>query len=53
MLCKHSQNKLFDTKDSQIISEEDWMKADDILTELDLPLNTSMSTEEFIRIIKS
>ena len=52
-LDKHSQNKLFDTKDSQIISEEDWMKADDILTELDLPLNTSMSTEEFISIIKS
>ena len=49
-LDKHSQNKIFDTKATQLISQQDWQRADDILEELDLPLSTSMSTEDFINI---
>ena len=49
-LDKHSQNKIFDTKETQLISQQDWQRADDILEELDLPLSTSMSTEDFINI---
>lgn len=53
-LDQHSQNKMFDSikSETDLITEEDWKRADEILEELDLPFRISMSVEEFIQEVK-
>ena len=54
-LDTHSQKKMFDNVKSQssIVQEKEWVLADQILEELNLPFRISMDKDEFIRLIKA
>ena len=53
-LDKHSQNKFFgetDGKRSEIISEEEWKRIDQVFELFGLPLKHSMSLEDYKSLI--
>ena len=54
-LDTHSQKKMFDNEKSQasIVQDKEWIKADQILEELNLPFRISLEKDDFIKLIKS
>ena len=54
-LTKHSQNNIFGTSDmnkNELISQEDWIKADNVFQELDVPIKVNMKMDEFSKIFE-
>ena len=52
-LDSYSKQKIFDISVTSTIDESEWILADQILSELDLPFRISMEKNEFIQLIKS
>ena len=52
-LGTHSQRKMFDQELINTVDEREWIKADEILEELNLPFRISMEKDEFMNLIKS
>ena len=49
-LTKHSQNNIFGTSEmnkKELISEEDWKKADVVFEELNVPIKVGMKIDQF------
>ena len=52
-LDSYSKQKIFNTNVESNINESEWILADQILEELNLPFRMSMGKHEFIQLIKS
>ena len=54
-LTKHSQNNIFGTSDmnkKELISEQDWKKADLVFEELEVPIKVVMKIDQFSRLFE-
>ena len=54
-LTKHSQNNIFGTSDmnkKELISEQDWEKADLVFEELEVPIKVGMKIDQFSRLFE-
>ena len=54
-LTKHSQNNIFGTSDmnkKELISEQDWKKADLVFEELEVPIKVGMKIDQFSKLFE-
>ena len=54
-LTKHSQNNIFGTSDmnkKELISEQDWGKADLVFEELEVPIKVGIKIDQFSRLFE-
>ena len=54
-LTKHSQNNIFGTSDmnkKELISEQDWKKADLVFEELKVPIKVGMKIDQFSKLFE-
>ena len=54
-LTKHSQNNIFGTSDmnkKELISEQDWEKADSVFEELEVPIKVGMKIDQFSKLFE-
>ena len=54
-LTKHSQNNIFGTSDmnkKELISEQDWEKADLVYEELEVPIKVGMKIDQFSKLFE-